>query len=37
MQGKVKVNLGEKLYTPREEDVFKYLNLKYRSPEERDF
>lgn len=36
-KGTKKVNEGVKLKTPREEDVFKCLNLKFRPPEERDF
>ena len=36
-KGNDKVNTGERLLTLTEEDVFKYLNLTYRKPEERDF
>jgi DNA polymerase lambda len=36
-KGAEKINTGERLHTPTEEDVFKILNLTYRKPEERDF
>ena len=32
-----KINMGVRIPTATEEDVFKVLNLKYRAPEERDF
>ena len=36
-KGTEKLNTGERMATASEEDVFRLLNLKYRSPEERDF
>ena len=36
-KGTEKINLGEKISTPTEEDVFRVLNLTYRPPRERDF
>ena len=32
-----KINMGVRIPTVTEEDVFKVLNLPYRSPDERDF
>ena len=32
-KGTEKINNGERINTPTEESIFKYFNLKYRSPE----
>ncbi|CAF0717193.1 unnamed protein product [Brachionus calyciflorus] len=36
-KGKEKINVGEKIITNTEEDIFRILNIPYRMPEERDF
>lgn len=37
IKGAEKINPGERIPTSCEQDVFKYLNIPYRTPEERDF